>query len=117
MSSGVMEHLFRPNAQRESNKNPGKLLLAGRRVLAVHFRMLSRCIVLVFGGLQVMTECNPSVMRSLLVIARFVMPCGLAVMFGSMFVMLRCLFVMLVYLGLCHPVPPKSNLRHRSFTN
>jgi hypothetical protein len=64
--------------------------------LAVYFRVLPCGMVLVLGGLQVLTECNPSVMRSLFVIARFVMLGGFAMMFGSVFVMLSCLFVILV---------------------
>jgi hypothetical protein len=41
-------------------------------------------------------------MRGLFVIARFVMLCGLAMMFGSLVMVLRRLFVMLVNLVLCH---------------
>ena len=58
--------------------------------------MLPRGMVLVLGGLQVMTECNPSVMRGLLMIALLVMLAGLAMMFRGVFIMLRRLFVMLV---------------------
>ena len=35
-------------------------------------------------------------------ISRFVMPGGLAMMFGGLLIVLRCLFVMLVNLVLCH---------------
>ena len=64
--------------------------------LAVHFRMLSRGLVLVLGGLQVVTECNPGVMRRLLVVARLMMLAGLTMVFGSVFIVLRRLFVVLV---------------------
>jgi hypothetical protein len=57
-----------------------------------------------------MTECNPSVMRGLLVIARLVKLGGLTMVFGGVFVMLRRLFVMLVNLVLCHSVLPKRFL-------
>jgi hypothetical protein len=66
--------------------------------------MLSCGTVLVLGGFQVMTECDPGMMRGLLVIARFMMLGGLAMMFGSMFIMLRRLFVTLVNLEFCHSV-------------
>ena len=52
-------------------------------LLAVHFRMLSCRMVLVLGGLQVMTECNPGVMSRFLVIACLVMLGGLAMMLGG----------------------------------
>jgi hypothetical protein len=74
--------------------------------LAVHFRMLPCGKVLVLGGLQVMTECNPGVMSRFLVIARLVMLGGLAMMLGGVFVVLCCLFVMLVNLDLSHFVLP-----------
>ena len=87
-------------------------------------------MVLVLGGLQVMTECNPSVMRGLLMIAFLVMLAGLAMMFRGVFIVLRRLFVMLVNLELCHFVlpdiswlqvkgflRPESNLRGRLFMN
>jgi hypothetical protein len=86
----------------------------------VHFRVLPCGIVLVLDGLEVMTECNPSVMRGLLVIARLVMLGGLTMVFGGVFVMLRRLFVMLVNLVLCHSVLPnvswleKGQLRPKS---
>jgi hypothetical protein len=92
--------------------------------------MLPRGMVLVLGGLQVMTECNPSVMRGLLMIALLVMLAGLAMMFRGVFIVLRRLFVMLVNLELCHFVlpdiswlqvkgfrRPESNLRGRLFMN
>ena len=75
-------------------------------LLAVHFRMLSCGMVLVLGGLQVMAKGNPSMMCGLLVIARLVMLGGLTMMLGSMFAVLRCLFVMLVDLDLYHSVLP-----------
>jgi hypothetical protein len=75
---------------------------ASESFLAVLFRVLPRCIVLVLGSFQVMTECNPGMMRGLLVVAGFVVLGGLTMMFGSVFVMLRRLFVMLVNLLLCH---------------
>ena len=74
--------------------------------LAVHFRMLSRGLVLVLGGLQVVTECNPGVMRRLLVVARLMMLAGLTMVFGSVFIVLRRLFVVLVNLELCHFILP-----------
>jgi hypothetical protein len=79
--------------------------------------MLPCDIVLVLSGFQVMTECNPGMMRGLLMIARFVMLGGLAMMFGSWFIVLRSLFVMLMNLVLCHSVlleisrPPRKSRR------
>jgi hypothetical protein len=73
----------------------------------VHFRVLPCGIVLVLGGLQVMTEGNPGMMRGLFVIARLVELGGLAMMFGRLFIVLRCVFVMLVNLVLCHSVLPE----------
>jgi hypothetical protein len=64
----------------------------------VHFRVLPCGIVLVLGSLQVMTEGNPGMMRGL---------GGLAMMFGRVFIVLRCVFVMLVNLVLCHSVLPE----------
>jgi hypothetical protein len=69
--------------------------------------MLPCGMVLVLGGLQVMTICNPSVMRGLLMLARLVMLGGFTVMFGSVLVVLRCLFMMLMDLKLCHSVLPE----------
>jgi hypothetical protein len=77
-----------------------------RNFLAVHFRMLSCGMVLVLGGLQVMTERNPSMMRGLLMIPRLVMLAGLTMMFGSVFIVLRGLFVVLVNLEFCHSALP-----------
>jgi hypothetical protein len=72
----------------------------------VHLRMLPSGMVLVLGGLQVMTECNPSIVRGLFVIARFVKLRGLTMMFGSLVIVLCCLFVMLVYLVFRHSILP-----------
>jgi hypothetical protein len=47
----------------------------------VLFRVLPRGIVLVLGGFEVMTECDPGMMRGLFMISRFVMLGGLAMMF------------------------------------
>ena len=69
--------------------------------------MLPCGAVLVFGGLQVMTECNPSVVRGLFVIACLVKLGGLTMMFGSVIIVLCRLFVMLMNLGLCHSVLPE----------
>ena len=41
--------------------------------LAVLFRMLPCGVVLVLRGFQIMTECDPGMMRGLLMIAGFVM--------------------------------------------
>jgi hypothetical protein len=90
--------------------------------------MLPCGVVLVLGGLQVMTECNPGMMRGLLVVASLVVLGGFTMMFGSVFVMLCRLFVMLVNLVLCHSVlpnlaarkgtlRPESILRGRLFMN
>jgi hypothetical protein len=68
--------------------------------------MLPGGTVLVLGSFQVMTEGNPGVVRGLFVIARFVMLGGLTMMFGSVLVVLRGVFVMLVNLVLCHFVLP-----------
>jgi hypothetical protein len=83
-------------------------------LLAVLFRVLPCCIVLVLGGFQVMTECNPGMMRGLLVVASLVVLGGFTMMFGSVFVMLCRLFVMLVNLVLCNsslPAFPRFNTR------
>jgi hypothetical protein len=77
------------------------------------FRVLPCGIVLVLSGFQVMAECNPRMMRGLLVIARFVMLGGLAMMFGSLVIVLRRLFVMLVNLVLCHSVLPDFRVSTR----
>jgi hypothetical protein len=53
-----------------------------------------------------MTESNPGMMRGLHMIARFMVLGGLTMMFGSLFIVLRCLFVMLVNLVLFHSVLP-----------
>ena len=58
--------------------------------------MLPCGIVLVLSGLQIMAECNPGVMRGLFVIARLVMLGGFTMMFGSLVIVFRCKFVMLV---------------------
>ena len=66
------------------------------------------------SGFQVMTECNPGMMRGLLVVASLVVLGGFTMMFGSVFVMLCRLFVMLVNLVLCHsslPAFPRFNTR------
>ena len=55
------------------------------KFLAVLFRMLPCGIVLVVSGLQVMTECNPGMMRGPLVVACLVMLRGLAMMLGRLF--------------------------------
>ena len=70
--------------------------------LAVLFCVLPRGIVLMLGGFEVMTERNAGMMRGLFMISRFVMLGGLAMMFGGLVIVLRCLFVMLVNLVLCH---------------
>jgi hypothetical protein len=75
--------------------------------LAVLFRMLPCGVVLVLRGFQIMTECDPGMMRGLLMIAGFVMLGGLAMIFGSVF--MRCLFVMLVNLEFCHSVLPETS--------
>jgi hypothetical protein len=81
----------------------------------MHFRMLPCGIVLVLGGFQVMTECNPGMVRRLLVLPRLVMLGGLTMMFGSVFIVLRGLFVMLVNLEFCHSLLPETSwLRERS---
>jgi hypothetical protein len=80
-----------------------------REFLTVHFRMLPCSMVLVLGGLQIMTECDPSMMRGFLVIARLVKLGGLTMVFGGVFVMLRRLLVMLMNLVLFHPVLPESS--------
>jgi hypothetical protein len=82
-------------------------------LLAVLFRVLPRGIVLVLSGFQVMTECNPRMMRGLFVIACFVMLGGLAMMFGSLVIVLRSLFVVLVNLVLCHSVLPDLHVSTR----
>jgi hypothetical protein len=70
--------------------------------LAVLLRVLPRGVVLVFGGLQIMAEGNPGMMRRLLMTARLVMLGGFTMMFGGLLVMLGGVFVMLVNLMLCH---------------
>jgi hypothetical protein len=68
--------------------------------------MLPCGVVLVLGRFQIMTERNPGMMRGLHMIARFVVLGGLAMMFGSLFIMLRRVLVMLVNLILCHSALP-----------
>ena len=68
--------------------------------------MLPGRTVLVLGSFQVMTEGNSGMVRGLLVIARFVMLGGLTMMFGSLLVVLRRMFVMLMNLMVCHFVLP-----------
>ena len=72
----------------------------------MHFRMLPGGVVLVLSRFQVMTESNPGMVRGLHMIARFVVLGGLAMMFGSLFIVLRCFFVMLVNFVLFHSVLP-----------
>ena len=84
---------------------PSPYLVPG--VLAVLFRMLSCGIVLVLSRFQVMTKCNPGMMRGLLVIASSVVLGSFAMMFGGLVIVLRCLFVMLVNLVLGHSVLPE----------
>ena len=71
------------------------------------FRMLLCCILMVLDGVQVMTMCNLRMMRGLLMVARFVVLGGLTMMFGSVFMVLRCLFVMFVNLVFCHSALPE----------
>jgi hypothetical protein len=68
--------------------------------------MLPCRIVLMLSRFQVVTECNPGMMRGLHMIARFVVLGGFAMMFGSLFIVLRCFFVMLVNLVLFHFILP-----------
>ncbi len=77
------------------------------------FRVLPRGIVPVLGGFEVTTECDPSMMRGLFMISRFVMLGGLAMMFGGLVIVLRCLFVMLVNLVLCHSDLPDFSISAR----
>jgi hypothetical protein len=63
-------------------------------------------IVLVLGRLQVMTESDPGMVRGPLVIARFVVLGGFAMMFGGVLVVLRRMFVMFVDLVLGHVFSP-----------
>jgi hypothetical protein len=72
--------------------------------LAVHFRVLPCGIVLVLGSLQVMTEGNPGMVCGPLVVASLVKPGSLAMMFGCLFIVLRCVFVVLVNLVVCHSI-------------
>ena len=78
--------------------------------LAVLFRMLPCGVVLVLGGFQVMAKCNPSMMCGFLVVPRLVMLGGLTMMFGSLFIVLRRLFVMLVNLSSVTLFRSKSKL-------
>jgi hypothetical protein len=86
----------------------------GAPFLAVHFRMLPRGKVLVLGGLQVMTECNPGVMSRFLVIARLVMLGGLAMMLGGVFMMVRGVLMVLVNVVTAHGCLPGINGRRRA---
>ena len=52
-------------------------------------------------------------MCGLLVVARLMMLAGLTMMFGSVFIVLRGLFVMLVNLELCHSVLPDISWRKK----
>ena len=84
---------------------PSPYLVPG--VLAVLFRVLPCGIVLVLSRFQVMTKCNPGMMRGLLVIACSVVLGSLAMMFGGLVIVLCCLFVMLVNLVLGHSGLPE----------
>jgi hypothetical protein len=84
--------------------------------LAVLFRVLPRGIVLVLRGFEVMTECDPGMMRGLFMISSFVLLGGLAMMFGGLVIVLRCLFVMLVNLILCHSDLPDFPVSARLHT-
>jgi hypothetical protein len=70
--------------------------------------MLARGVVLVLSRFEVVTEGDPGMMRGLHVIARLVMLCGLAMVFGSLFIMFCRLFVMLVDLVLVHFALPET---------
>ena len=73
--------------------------------------MLPCGIVLVLSRFQIMTERDPGMMRSLHMIAHFVVLGGLAVMFGSLFIVLRCLLVMLVNFVFFHAALPDISWR------
>ncbi len=80
----------------------------------MHFRVLPRGIILVLSCFQVMTERDPGMMCRLHMITRFVVLSGLAMMFRSLFIVLRCLFVMLVNLLLFHCLFPGSHCEART---
>jgi hypothetical protein len=77
----------------------------------VLFRVLPGGVVLMLGGFEVMAERDPRMMRGLFMISRFVMLGSLAMMFGRLVIVLRCVFVMLVNFVLCHSdLPTFSSL-------
>jgi hypothetical protein len=61
-----------------------------------------------------MTEGDSGMMRGLLVIARLVKLAGLAMMFGRLFIVVRCMFMKLVNLVLWHSVLPEIRDLQRS---
>jgi hypothetical protein len=64
--------------------------------LAVLIRTQLRCVLIVVGGMQVMPVSNFGMMRCFLVIARLVVLGGFTMVFRSMLVVVRGLFVMFV---------------------
>jgi hypothetical protein len=76
--------------------------------------MLPSGIILVLSCFHVMTEGNPRMVRRLHMIASFVVLGGLAMMFCSLVIMLRCLFVMLVNFVLFHCLLPESHCEART---
>jgi hypothetical protein len=79
-------------------------------ILAVILGVTPCSIVLMFGGLQVVAECNPGVMRGLFVIARFVVLGRFTMMFGGLLIVLGRVLVKLVDLMLRHFVLPELSL-------
>jgi hypothetical protein len=63
-------------------------------------------VVLVFGGLEIVAECNPGVMGGLFVMARFVMLGRFTMMFGGLLIVLGRVLVEFVDLMLRHFLLP-----------
>jgi hypothetical protein len=84
----------------------------GAAILAVILGMPPCGIVLMFGGFEVVAECDPGVVRRLFVIARFVMLGCLTMMFCGLLIVLGRVLVKLVDLRLSHFVLPEILCLH-----
>jgi hypothetical protein len=74
----------------------------------VFFRVLFRCVFVVFSGMQVMSMGHLRVVRRLFVIASFVVLCGLVMVLGRLFMVVGSLRVMLVNFVIIHRFSPGS---------
>jgi hypothetical protein len=91
---------------------PADAPMTGAAILAVILGMPPCGIVLMFGGFEVVAECDPGVVRRLFVIARFVMLGCLTMMFCGLLIVLGRVLVKLVDLRLSHFVLPEILCLH-----